>query len=176
MNMIAKRGVKAAEAHIVYGVENKAQYRVSKAWQHKEVDGRNVNDHSEDGCRHRAIGDEAAEEIARCQRRQHRRDQPRPGIDAAAEIGVEIARAEHFETRSRPRWPAPLVEPGAVFAHLLALRCRRVALAVRSLVALGRRAPTQLDAVVGVVRHLEVYRTVAVKCARNCRWTTSTCS
>jgi hypothetical protein len=31
--------------------------------------------------------------------------------------------------RSRPRWPAPLVEPGAVFAHLLALRCRRVALA-----------------------------------------------
>src|SRR5947209_8283934 len=78
--------------------------------------------------------------------------------------------------RSRPRWPAPLVEPGAVFAHLLALRCRRVALAGRGLVALGRRAPTQLDAVVGVVRHLEVYRTVAVKCARNCRWTTSTCS
>jgi hypothetical protein len=31
--------------------------------------------------------------------------------------------------RSRPRRPAPLVEPGAVFAHLLALRCRRVALA-----------------------------------------------
>jgi hypothetical protein len=31
--------------------------------------------------------------------------------------------------RSRPRWPAPLVEPGAVFAHLLALRYRRVALA-----------------------------------------------
>jgi hypothetical protein len=30
---------------------------------------------------------------------------------------------------SRPRWPAPLVEPGAVFVHLLALRCRRVALA-----------------------------------------------
>src|SRR4051812_9226305 len=62
--------------------------------------------------------------------------------------------------RSRPRWPAPLVEPGAVFAHLLALRCRRVTLAGRGLVALGRRAPTQLDAVVGVVRHLEVYRTV----------------
>src|SRR6516225_8658473 len=61
---------------------------------------------------------------------------------------------------SRPRWPAPLMEPGAVFAHLLALRRRRVALAGRSLVALGRRAPTQLDAVVGVVRHLEVDRTV----------------
>jgi hypothetical protein len=30
---------------------------------------------------------------------------------------------------SRPRWPVPLVEPGAVFAHLVALRCRRVALA-----------------------------------------------
>ena len=31
--------------------------------------------------------------------------------------------------RSRPRWAAPLVEPGAVFAHLLALRRRGVALA-----------------------------------------------
>src|SRR3954470_7072883 len=62
--------------------------------------------------------------------------------------------------RSRPRWPAPFVEPGAVFAHLLALRCRRVTLAGRGLVALGRRAPTQLDAVVGIVRHLEVYRTI----------------
>jgi hypothetical protein len=29
----------AAEAHIVYGVENKAQYRVGKAWQRQEVDG-----------------------------------------------------------------------------------------------------------------------------------------
>src|SRR4051794_2079071 len=36
--------------------------------------------------------------------------------------------------RSCPRWPAPLVEPGAVFAHLLALRCRRVTLAGRGLV------------------------------------------
>src|SRR4051812_37229116 len=62
--------------------------------------------------------------------------------------------------RSRARWLAPLVEPGAVFAHLLALGCWRVALAGRGLVALGRRAPTQLDAVVGVVRHLEVDRTV----------------
>jgi hypothetical protein len=34
--------------------------------------------------------------------------------------------------RSRPRWPAPLVEPGAIFAHLPALRCRRIALAGRS--------------------------------------------
>src|SRR5215831_13636088 len=63
--------------------------------------------------------------------------------------------AESGTHRSRPRCPAPLVEPGAVFTHLLALRCRRVALAGRGLVALGRRAPTQLDAVVGVVRHLE---------------------
>src|SRR5215510_10328813 len=62
--------------------------------------------------------------------------------------------------RSRPRWPAPLVEPGAVFTHLLALRRRRVALAGRGLVALGRRAPAQLDAVVRVVRHLESHRTV----------------
>src|SRR6516165_4816810 len=66
------------------------------------------------------------------------------------------------------RWPAPLVEPGAVFAHPLALRCRRVALAGRSLVALRRRAPTQLDAVVGVVCHLEIDRTVDHIAQREC--------
>ncbi len=74
--------------------------------------------------------------------------------------GKKISRCFPNRSSSRPRWAAPLVEPDAVFAHLLALRCRRVALAGRGLVALGRRAPTQLDAVVGVVRHLEVYRTV----------------
>ena len=59
-----------------------------------------------------------------------------------------------------PAVAAPLVEPGAVFTHVLALRRRRVALAGRGLVALARRAPTQLDAVVGVVRHLESHRTI----------------
>src|SRR5262245_17071033 len=66
------------------------------------------------------------------------------------------------------RWPAPLVEQGAIFAHPLALRCRRVALAGRSLVALRRRAPTQLDAVVGVVCHLEIDRTVDHIAQREC--------
>jgi hypothetical protein len=52
--------------------------------------------------------------------------------------------------RSRPRWPAPLVEPGAVFAHLLALRCRRVVLAGRGLVALGRRAQRSSTQLLGL--------------------------
>src|SRR5262245_10976072 len=47
------------------------------------------------------------------------------------------------------RWPAPLVEPGAVFAHPLALAGRRVALAVRASTALGRPAPPQLAAFFG---------------------------
>ena len=44
-----------------------------------------------------AVGHDAAGEIADRQGRQHGRDQRRPGINAAAEIGIEIARAEHFE-------------------------------------------------------------------------------
>src|SRR6266487_3818768 len=51
----------------------------------------------------------------------------RPGHHA----GVCTSRGLARRRRSRPRWPAPLVEPGAVFAHLFALRCRRVALAGR---------------------------------------------
>src|SRR5262245_22381522 len=68
----------------------------------------------------------------------------RPAVAPPSAIGLEVrpsfwlmrATTERTPTtprrgtgRSRPRWPAPLVEPGAVFAHLLALRRRRVALA-----------------------------------------------
>src|SRR5258708_20927010 len=85
----------------------------------------------------------------------------RPSLTDSLTKSKRTTFSTHTGTRrSRPRWPAPLVEPGAVFTHLLALRRRRVALAGRGLVALGRRAPTQFDAVVGVVRHLESYRTV----------------
>jgi hypothetical protein len=52
------------------------------------------------------------------------------------------------------------VEPGAVFRHLGALLGRRMALAGRGLVAVLRRAPTQLDAIVHVVRHLEIHDAV----------------
>ena len=45
----------------------------------------------------RAVGEPAAEEIADRQRGQHGRDQRGPGVDAAAEIRVEIARAQHLE-------------------------------------------------------------------------------
>ena len=58
------------------------------------------------------------------------------------------------------RWTAPLVEPGAVVGHLRALRRRGTPLARRCLVALVRRAPPQLDAVVQIVRHLQSCRTV----------------
>src|SRR6266478_5395782 len=77
----------------------------------------------------------------------------RPSLTDSLTKSKRTTFSTHTGTRrSRPRWPAPLVEPGAGFTHLLALRRRRVALSGRGLVALGRRAPTQLDAVVGVVR------------------------
>src|SRR5438046_10690035 len=53
------------------------------------------------------------------------------------------------------RRTAPLVEPGAVFAHFRALCGGRVPLAGRRLVAPLRRAPAQLDAVVEIIGHLE---------------------
>src|SRR5262249_31684875 len=62
---------------------------------------------------------------------------------------------------ARSAWPpAPLAEPAAVPRHLGPLRRRRVPLARRRLGALLRRAPPQLDAVVQVVRHLEIRRAV----------------
>src|SRR6266852_3830285 len=45
-----------------------------------------------------AIGDVAADKIADAQRGQHRRDQRRPGVDAGAERGCEIAGSQHLET------------------------------------------------------------------------------
>ena len=51
----------------------------------------------EDGGRGLTIGKPSADEIADRQRAQHGRDQRGPGVDAAAEIRVEIARAEHLE-------------------------------------------------------------------------------
>src|SRR6266852_5698923 len=45
-----------------------------------------------------AIGDVPADKIADAQRGQHRRDQRRPGVDAGAERGREIARSQHLET------------------------------------------------------------------------------
>src|SRR5262249_17628831 len=63
--------------------------------------------------------------VRRCRAADHRRNR-------------EVGQGDHVRRhqggltapgRSRPRWPAPLVERGAVFAHLLALRHRRVALA-----------------------------------------------
>src|SRR5262245_1547779 len=58
------------------------------------------------------------------------------------------------------RRPPPLMKPGAVLRHLRALPGRRMPLARRSLLALVWRAPAQLDAVVKVVRHLQLRRAV----------------
>src|SRR5258708_19561772 len=44
-----------------------------------------------------SVGDPTTGEIPGRQRGQHRRDQRCPSIDAAAEIGVEVARAQHLE-------------------------------------------------------------------------------
>src|SRR5690606_19780170 len=56
---------------------------------------------------------------------------------------------------SPPRRPPPLREPLAVALHARALRLRRTTPARARLLAARRRAPAHLDAVVGVVRHLE---------------------
>src|SRR6516162_5217725 len=52
--------------------------------------------------------------------------------------------------------PVPLAKPGAVCCHLRALRRGRMPFASRSLVALFRRTPPQLDAVVRVVGNFQI--------------------
>src|SRR5215472_14157469 len=54
------------------------------------------------------------------------------------------------------RGPTSLVEPSAVLLHFRALRRGSVALASRGFITLVRRAPSELDTVVRVVRHLEI--------------------
>ncbi len=76
--------------------------------------------------------------------------------DGAAQERDEVASFH----RLLPRRPAPLIEPRAVLRHLRALRPRCIPLARRRLLALLRRAPAQLDAVVHVVGHLEIRRAV----------------
>src|SRR5438270_9523676 len=58
------------------------------------------------------------------------------------------------------RWATPLVEPGAVLRHFGALPRWRTPPAGRRFLALLRRTPAQLDAVVGVIGHLERYGAV----------------
>src|SRR5215471_18856301 len=76
-------------------------------------------------------------------------------------FGTSI-RPNHITTENgrRPasamRRPVAIAEPGAVVRHLRALRRRRMALAGRALLAVVRRRPAQLDAVVGVIGHLEL--------------------
>ena len=77
--------------------EHEFEHGLGEARQRQEVGG--ADDHG--GCQHGRrggpVGERAAEEIADGQRDQHGGDQRGPGIDAAAEIGVEIARSQHLE-------------------------------------------------------------------------------
>ena len=90
-------GHQAPKPNIIDRGEHRLEDGLSKARQCQEID--RSDDHRErqqrrgDG----SVGERSAEKIARRQRDQHRGDQRRPGIDAAAEIRIEIARSEHLE-------------------------------------------------------------------------------
>lgn len=82
---------------------------------------------------------------------------PTTFLGASSRARLEDTGSETASRRkSIARGPAPLGKPGAVIRHLGALHGRRVPFARRRLVALVRRAPAQLDAIVHVVRHLEL--------------------
>src|ERR1700720_4412570 len=71
------------------------------------------------------------------------------------DIGRLEARQSHRDLGVRR--PAPLVEPGAILRrHLRAVRLRRMPLTRGCLLAVFRRAPPHLDAVVRVIGHFEV--------------------
>src|SRR4051812_4132158 len=78
-------------------------------------------------------------------------------------------------TKSMPlpsgaRWPAALVKPRPILAHLRPLRRRRITFARRGLFALRRGPPTQFHAVVRVVSHLEVDRALGYVAQRERPW------
>ncbi len=92
-----ERREQAAGANVVDAGEHEFEHGRREARQHQEI-GR-ADDHGEGQHRERggAVGKCAAEEVARGERDQHRRDERGPGIDAAAEIRIEIARSQHLE-------------------------------------------------------------------------------
>ena len=50
---------------------------------------------------HGAVDQRAADQVAEHQRDQHGRDQRRPGVDAAAEVRIEVAARQHLEAHQR---------------------------------------------------------------------------
>ena len=91
------RGDEAAGAHVVDVGEQQFEQRLCERGQHQHIERGDQHGDRQHAERGGAVGEPAAEEIAERQRHQHGRDQRGPGIDAAAEIGVEIARPEHLE-------------------------------------------------------------------------------
>ena len=71
--------------------------RLGEQRNEREIGGAADDEPAEAGGGRLPVGHPAAEEIAAGERRQHGRNQRRPGVDSAAEIGIEIAAAEHLE-------------------------------------------------------------------------------
>ena len=91
------RSDETAGAHVVDVLQQEFEHRLGEIRQHQHVDRADQHGAAQHAGRWVAVGEPAAEEIAERQGHQHGRDQRGPGVDAAAEIGVEIARAEHLE-------------------------------------------------------------------------------
>jgi hypothetical protein len=77
--------------------QQRFQHPVGKERDEQDIDRADNHGQSEHGQGGGAVGEPAAEKIADAQGRQHGRYQRRPGVDAAAEIRIEVARAQHFE-------------------------------------------------------------------------------
>ena len=97
-----ERSEQAAGADIVEAGQHEFEDALGEARQRQQIERPERHRERQDRHRRRAIGQRAAQEVARGEGDQHGRDQRRPGIDAAAEIGVEIARAQHLEAHHDP--------------------------------------------------------------------------
>jgi hypothetical protein len=93
-----ERREQAAGLDVVHPGEHQLEQFLGEQRQQQQIGGADQHRYAEHSGRRLAVREPAADEIAGRQRRQHGRDQRRPGVDAAAEIGVEVARAQHLET------------------------------------------------------------------------------
>ena len=88
----------AAGPHIVDAGQQRLQHPLGENRDQQDVDRTDNHGQAQDRQGRGAVGEPAAQEITDAQGRQHGRDQRRPGVDAAAEIRIEVARAQHLET------------------------------------------------------------------------------
>ncbi len=97
-----ERSHQAAGTDIVEAGEHEFEDALGEGRQGQQIE--RCDHHGECQDRHRggAVGQGSAEEVACGKGDEHGRDQRGPGIDAAAEIGVEIPGAEHLEAHHDP--------------------------------------------------------------------------